>query len=54
MRDDGGRQASLAELLRVLAPPILLIVAVLVRILIGVATPTESAAVGAAGRWCWR
>ena len=49
MRDDGGRQASLAELLRVLAPPILLIVAVLGAILIGVATPTESAAVGAGG-----
>ena len=39
----------MAELLRVLAPPILLIVAVLGAILIGVATPTESAAVGAGG-----
>jgi TRAP-type mannitol/chloroaromatic compound transport system permease large subunit len=37
------------QVLRVLAPPILLIVAVLGSILAGIATPTEAAAVGAVG-----
>ncbi|MEM6938101.1 MAG: TRAP transporter large permease subunit, partial [Pseudomonadota bacterium] len=40
---------ALGELLKALAPPLLLIVAVLGSILGGIATPTEGAAVGAAG-----
>ncbi|MEM1091623.1 MAG: TRAP transporter large permease subunit [Pseudomonadota bacterium] len=40
---------ALGELLKALAPPLLLIVAVLGSILGGIATPTEAAAVGAAG-----
>ncbi|MBD8528164.1 TRAP transporter large permease [Pseudomarimonas arenosa] len=54
---------SLLRLLRAIAPPLLLIVAVLGSILAGVATPTEAAAVGAvgatlfamlAGQFTWR
>ncbi len=41
--------ALLAELSRVLLPPLLLILAVLGSILLGLATPTEAAAVGAIG-----
>ncbi len=40
---------ELSQLLKALAPPLLLIVAVLGSILGGIATPTEAAAVGAAG-----
>ncbi|WP_337875722.1 TRAP transporter large permease subunit [Elioraea sp.] len=47
-RDARGR-VTRAEILDALAPPIVLIVAVLGSILGGVATPTEAAAVGAAG-----
>jgi tripartite ATP-independent transporter DctM subunit len=42
-------QRSLGRLLRAIAPPLLLIVAVLGSILGGIATPTEAAAVGAVG-----
>ena len=46
----GGREVRLAtELARGLAPPLILIVAVLGSILAGFATPTEAAAVGAMG-----
>ncbi len=46
----GGRPSDLpARVLKVLVPPALLIMAVLGSILAGVATPTESAAVGAVG-----
>jgi len=47
-RDDSGRVGP-GTLLRLMAGPLLLIVAVLGSILKGVATPTEAAAVGAAG-----
>lgn len=47
-RDARGR-VTRAEILDALAPPIVLIVAVLGSILGGIATPTEAAAVGAAG-----
>lgn len=46
---DDDEPASLLALLGVLAPPILLIVAVLGTILMGIATPTEAAGVGALG-----
>ncbi len=44
-----GRRQLLAQVLKVLMPPLLLIVAVLGSILAGAATPTEAAAVGAVG-----
>ncbi len=44
-----GENVSLLALLRLLAGPLLLIVAVLGSILVGLATPTEAAAVGATG-----
>jgi tripartite ATP-independent transporter DctM subunit len=44
-----GRKANWAELLRVLVAPLVLILAVLGSILVGIATPTEAAAVGAVG-----
>ncbi|MGF1658822.1 MAG: TRAP transporter large permease subunit [Rubrimonas sp.] len=44
-----SERATAHELLRVLAPPILLIFAVLGSILFGVATPTEAASVGCVG-----
>lgn len=46
---DDQKRPSLTELLSGLIPPILLIVTVLGSILIGAATPTEAAAVGALG-----
>jgi tripartite ATP-independent transporter DctM subunit len=42
-------RVSLSEVLKSIAPPLLLIVAVLGSILTGIATPTEAAAVGALG-----
>jgi tripartite ATP-independent transporter DctM subunit len=45
----GGEQVSVAQLLKALAPPLILILAVLGSILGGFATPTEAAGVGAAG-----
>ena len=48
-REDDAEAASLARLLKSLAPPVLLIVAVLGSILAGLATPTEAAGVGAFG-----
>ena len=47
--DTGGERVSVARLLNALAPPLLLILAVLGSILGGLATPTEAAGVGAAG-----
>jgi tripartite ATP-independent transporter DctM subunit len=47
--DLGDRRPSLAQLLKGLVPPLVLIVAVLGSILAGLATPTEAAGVGAAG-----
>ncbi len=47
--DISDRRPSIGALLASLAPPILLITAVLGSILVGAATPTEAAAVGAAG-----
>lgn len=47
--EEGAPRRSLFDILRVLLPPALLIIAVLGSILAGVATPTESAAVGAVG-----
>ncbi|HMK81780.1 MAG TPA: TRAP transporter large permease subunit [Xanthobacteraceae bacterium] len=44
-----GGQGSLARVLRAMVAPVLLIVVVLGSILIGLATPTEAAAVGAVG-----
>ena len=46
--DEGGT-VSLGQILKSLLPPIVLIFAVLGSILVGVATPTEAAAVGAIG-----
>ena len=46
---DVGEEVSLPNLLSLLAGPLLLIVAVLGSILMGMATPTEAAAVGATG-----
>ena len=47
--DDAARQGLWARVLKNLAPPLILIVAVLGAILGGVATPTEAASVGAMG-----
>jgi tripartite ATP-independent transporter DctM subunit len=47
--DTGGERVSAVRLLHALAPPLLLILAVLGSILGGFATPTEAAGVGAAG-----
>jgi tripartite ATP-independent transporter DctM subunit len=47
--EEGESRRKLIDILRVLLPPALLIIAVLGSILAGVATPTESAAVGAVG-----
>ena len=49
MTQKPGEQVSLTTLLGLLAGPLLLIVAVLGSILMGLATPTEAAAVGATG-----
>ncbi|NBN65332.1 TRAP transporter large permease [Pannonibacter tanglangensis] len=49
MQMASGERVSLSALVRVLIPPLALIVAVLGSILAGVATPTEAAAVGAVG-----
>ncbi|KPK56602.1 MAG: C4-dicarboxylate ABC transporter, partial [Thiotrichales bacterium SG8_50] len=46
---DINRAELLARMAKVLAPPLLLIVAVLGSIMLGVATPTEAASVGAVG-----
>ncbi len=48
-RADSKETVSFARLLGALAPPLLLIIAVLGSILAGLATPTEAAGVGAAG-----
>src|SRR5690606_17853969 len=45
---DGGR-ASAGRIARALLPPVILILAVLGSILMGIATPTEAAGVGAFG-----
>ncbi|GJL99115.1 MAG: C4-dicarboxylate ABC transporter [Methyloligella sp.] len=47
--EDGSDKVKLSEIIRVIIPPLLLIVVVLGSILTGIATPTESAAVGAVG-----
>ena len=47
--EEPARKVPVGQLLRGLAPPLLLIVAVLGSILAGYATPTEAAAVGAGG-----
>jgi len=47
--DTGGERVSAGRLLEALAPPLLLVLAVLGSILAGFATPTEAAGVGAAG-----
>lgn len=49
VKHQAGDEVSLLELLSLLAGPLLLIVAVLGSILMGLATPTEAAAVGACG-----
>ena len=49
VKSDAAEKPSLAKILRTLAPPLFLIVAVLGSILLGWATPTEAAGVGAAG-----
>ena len=49
IEQDEGEDVSLLNLLSLLAGPLLLIVAVLGSILMGLATPTEAAAVGATG-----
>ena len=49
IEQDEGEDVSLLNLLSLLAGPLLLIVAVLGSILMGLATPTEAAAVGASG-----
>ena len=46
---DGGSAVSLLQVLRALAPPLILIFAVLGSILAGLATPTEAAGVGGMG-----
>jgi tripartite ATP-independent transporter DctM subunit len=48
-RAEIAAQGMLSNILKVLAPPLLMIVAVLGSILAGVATPTEAASVGAVG-----
>ncbi|MBO6549679.1 MAG: TRAP transporter large permease subunit [Rhizobiales bacterium] len=47
--EDSGERVKFTEILRVIFPPLILIVVVLGSILTGIATPTESAAVGAVG-----
>ena len=47
--EQGEEKASVTEALKQMAPPLLLIVAVLGSILTGIATPTEAAGVGAVG-----
>lgn len=47
--EQGEEKASITEALKQMAPPLLLIVAVLGSILTGIATPTEAAGVGAVG-----
>ncbi len=49
MPPDPGESVSIAVILGTLLPPLLLIVAVLGTILMGIATPTEAAGVGAIG-----
>ncbi|SDR31841.1 TRAP transporter large permease subunit [Pseudovibrio sp. Tun.PSC04-5.I4] len=49
MRDDGSAGPGFSQILHALVPPIALIIAVLGSILVGIATPTEAAAVGAVG-----
>jgi tripartite ATP-independent transporter DctM subunit len=49
VEDIGGDEALGARVLRVLVPPAILMVAVLGSIIFGIATPTESAAVGSVG-----
>ncbi len=49
MRDDGSAAPSFSQIMHALVPPIALIIAVLGSILVGIATPTEAAAVGAVG-----
>lgn len=44
-----GESPSISSLLKILLPPLILIIAVLGSILFGVATPTEAAAIGAVG-----
>jgi len=46
---EAGSEQSLSEILWVLVPPSILIIAVLGSIIMGIATPTESAAVGSIG-----
>ena len=48
-REQGNPRDLMAQVIKVLIPPILLIVAVLGSILVGAATPTEAASVGAMG-----
>jgi tripartite ATP-independent transporter DctM subunit len=48
-RDAAGEAVSFVRVVRALAPPLLLIFAVLGSILMGLATPTEAAGVGATG-----
>jgi tripartite ATP-independent transporter DctM subunit len=48
-REDEGRRGLALRVLKVLLPPLVLIVAVLGSIIIGLASPTEAAAVGAVG-----
>lgn len=47
--DDGSDQVQIFELMKVVFPPLILIIVVLGSILTGIATATESAAVGAVG-----
>lgn len=49
MKVDEDNAPSLSQVLHALVPPIALIIAVLGSILVGIATPTEAAAVGAVG-----
>lgn len=49
MKDDSVDAPSLGTLVKAVVPPLVLIVLVLGSILVGIATPTESAAVGAVG-----
>jgi len=46
--------ALLLRVLTTLVPPLVLIFLVLGTIFLGVATPTEGGAMGAAARCCWR
>ena len=49
IRDTGPEEGAVARVLKALVAPVLLIIVVLGSILIGLATPTEAAAVGAVG-----